>query len=66
MKIEIKMKTNRIQLDDIKMWKLKALASKNERSTFNQHIVDLAFEIAFKAMDNLDEESFKNVTGLKL
>jgi hypothetical protein len=60
------MKTNRIQLDDIKMWKLKVLASKNERSTLNQHIVDLAFEIAFKAMDNLDEESFENVTGMKL
>ncbi len=60
------MAENRIQLDDIKMWKLKALASKNERSTLNQHIGDLAFEIAFKAMDNLDDESFENVTGLKL
>jgi hypothetical protein len=60
------MKTNRIPLDETKMCKIKLIALKNNKPILNPDIVNLAFEIAMSAMENLDDDSFENVTGLKL
>ncbi len=60
------MKTNRIPLDETKMCKIKLIALKNGKPILNPDIVNLAFEIAISVMENLDEDSFENVTGLKL
>jgi hypothetical protein len=58
--------TSKVDFTDMDLTKLKELAKKNKRKMFKQGYLELAVEIANKAIENLDSEDFENVFNLKL
>lgn len=58
------MAKNIINLDDLKLAKLKQIAIKNNLPKNKQDLVDLAFDLAINSIELLDEESFLNVNNL--
>lgn len=58
--------TSKVDFADMDLTKLKELARKNKRKMFKQGYLELAVEIANKAIDHLDEEDFENLFNLKL
>lgn len=58
---------NRIEVDYLNLPLIKEIAKVNNRPyKTSQQLIDLMSEIAVKCIENLDEESFNNVTNLKL
>jgi hypothetical protein len=58
--------TQIIKFEEIDLEKIKQLADKNKRKAGKQDLLELAVEIANKAIDHLDDEDFENLFNLKL
>jgi len=58
------MAKNIIDLDDLKLAKLKQIAIKNDLPKNKQDLVNLAFYLAINSIECLDLESFENVNNL--
>lgn len=54
-----------IDLDELKLNTIERIAILNKRKKTKPELVDLAFEIAIKTIENMDSESFEDVIGLK-
>jgi hypothetical protein len=54
-----------VELDDLKVNVIERVAILNNKSKTKPELVNLAFEIAVKAIENLDEESFESLIFLK-
>jgi hypothetical protein len=58
---------NRIEFDEINIVEVKRIAKINGiDKPKTQQLTELAFKIANSVIENLDQESFENVTNLKL
>jgi hypothetical protein len=55
-----------IEFKNIDLERLESIAEKNNRKLSKQGLTELAFELAIKSIVFLDQESFENVTNLKL
>ena len=58
------MPKNVIDLDDLKLAKLKQIAKKNDLPYKKQDLVNLAFDLAIKSIELLDQESFENINNI--
>lgn len=58
---------NRIEFDNLKLEVVKLIAKKNNRPyKTKQDLIEFQNEIVNSVIENLDEESFNNITNLKL
>ena len=58
------MPKNVIDLDDLKLAKLKQIAKKNDLPYKKQDLVNLAFDLAINSIELLDQESFENINNI--
>lgn len=58
---------NRIEFDNLKLEVVKLIAKKNNRRhKTKQDLIEFQNEIVNSVIENLDDESFENITNLKL
>lgn len=58
------MAKNIIDLDDLKLAKLKQFAVKNNLAKNKQDLVNLAFDLAVNSIELLEEEDFLSINNL--
>lgn len=55
-----------IDFENIDLTEFETIAKKNNRKLSKQGLTELAFEIGLKSIKWLDDETFENITSLKI